>query len=141
ARDPWDLAQRALSVGAHATVWSDPDQRYLAVGIDQTLRITSEGKARLLDLDAKFRALRTSTHPLLRTLPLWFGGFSFDHRPSSSGRWRKWPAAELVAHSITAVQHDRKNYTVLSLAIAPDADAESVNAAYEALKTRAAALF
>lgn len=141
ARDPWDLAQRALSMGEQATIWSDPDQRYLAVGLDEALRISSDGHDRLLDLDAKFRAIRTSTHPLLSTLPLWFGGFSFDHRPSASAPWANWPSAELVTHGITAVQYDRKNYTVLSLPIAPDASIESVNAAYHALKARAALLF
>lgn len=141
ARDPWHLAQRALSMGERATVWSDPDQRHLAVGVGEAFRITSDGKARLLELDAKFRAIRTSTHPLLSTLPLWFGGFSFDHRQSTSDRWATWPSAELVTHDITAVQYDRKNYTVLSLAIAPNANVESVHEAYQALKERASVLF
>src|SRR5690625_7015748 len=57
--DAWDVAQQALQKGVHATVWSDPDQDMLAVGVHSALQLTSEGETRLTTLDAKFQEIQT----------------------------------------------------------------------------------
>lgn len=133
-QDPWDLAQRALSSGQRATVWSDPDQAMLAVGVGETFRLEGAGDTRLLDLDAQFQDLRTVSHPLLEDLPLWFGGFSFDHRRPATGVWASWPAAELITHAITAIHYQRKSYLVLSVFVEPTENEQALQRQYEALQ-------
>lgn len=139
-QDPWAFAHHALSSGARATIWSDPDQEVLAVGVGEALRLEGSGTERLLDLDAQFQAVHTHSHPLLEALPLWFGGFAFDHRRAMEGPWQHWPSAELVTHGITALQHQKKSYTVLSLVVHPHEEVASVHARYTTLKAQLRAL-
>lgn len=136
-QDPWIFAQNALCAGVQATVWSDPEQEdMLAVGVGEALRLESNASERLLDLDAQFQAQRTQSHPLLEALPLWFGGFSFDHRRATKSPWTPWPSAELITHSITALHRHKKSYTVLSLVVAPDADVHAIQERYNTLKAQ-----
>lgn len=138
--DAWDVAQQALQKGVHATVWSDPDQDMLAVGVHSALQLTSEGETRLTTLDAKFQEIQTVSHPLLQDLPLWFGGFSFDHRSANDSVWHGWPPAELVTHAITAITYQRKRYLVLSLVVSPEDDEAQLARAYDALQDQLRAL-
>lgn len=135
-QDPWELAQQALRYSTHATVWSDPDQEMLAVGVDPAMRLVGEGEARLTALDAKFQSLESVSHPLLGKLPLWFGGFSFDHRTATDSVWQSWPSAELVTHAITAITYQRKNYLVLSFVVSPDDDESALVRAYQNLQKK-----
>lgn len=135
-RDPWELAHAALWTGQRATVWSDPSERYAAVGLSEALRFEGTGAQRFEDLESAFRELqpRILAHEELRGLPLWFGGFRFGGSPKPESSWADWPDAELLTHAITAVRAPERSYLVLTLVVRPDHTEAELKAEYDRLR-------
>ena len=135
-RDPWELAQAALWTGQRATIWSDPSERYAAVGVVEALRFQGRGAQRFQDLENELKALqpRILAHEELRSLPLWFGGFRFGGSPKEASSWAAWPDAELLTHAITAVRAPEKSYLVLTLVVRPEDTEAGLKAQYDHLR-------
>lgn len=135
-KDPWSLAPMALQSGERCALWADPEGKMLAVGIGEAASVRAQGSNRFQQLHEGLQRFSQNvlSHEELQSLPMWFGGFAFRSLVDANDTtWSSWREDMFVTHEITAIQVERKSWTVLSLCIEPNTAPSDIFQRYDRL--------